>query len=152
MQACRDNDLPGANFWEWYYARRAPALWEAVKDFEWAAPPPEKPRDVSERFIEALNTKDPVKVTSLYGNAGVHVTGDRTIQGTEGILRWYNSLLREVLPNAHFEATGTSQKENLRVITWTATSENGQVLDGKDSLGVKDGKIAYHYTYFTVRP
>lgn len=152
MQACKNYDLPGANFWEWYYARKAPALWEAVKEFDWVAPPPEKPRDVSERFIEALNTSDPVKVTALYGTGGVHVTGDRTVQGSEGILTWYNQLLRDKLPNARFAVTGTLQKENMRVVTWTATSSNGQVLDGKDSLGVKDGKIAYHYTYFTVQP
>jgi hypothetical protein len=25
-------------------------------------------------------------------------------------------------------------------------------LDGKDSLGIKNDKIAYHYSYFTVQP
>jgi hypothetical protein len=66
-------------------------------------------------------------------------------------LRWYNSLLRERLPGARFVVTGASQQDNLRIITWTATSESGQVLDGKDSLGIQGDKIAYHYTYFTVQ-
>jgi hypothetical protein len=151
MQACKDYDLPGANFWEWYYARKSPQLWQAVEKFAWPANPPQKPADIGVRFMEALNSQDPVKVAALYGNAGVHVNAQRTVQGSEGILRWYNSLLRERLPGARFVVTGASQQDNLRIITWTATSESGQVLDGKDSLGIQGDKIAYHYTYFTVQ-
>jgi hypothetical protein len=81
----------------------------------------------------------------------MHVTAARTVQGNENILRWYNGLLRETLPNARFELTGESQSENIRTLTWIAESPNGRVLDGKDSFGIKDDQIAYHYTYFTVQ-
>jgi hypothetical protein len=153
LQAVRDNDLPGANFWEWYYARRHNSpLWNSIRDFPWAPPTPGEPPDISIRYLDALNSNDPVKVAALYGNAGVHVNAERTVQGSDAILRWYNSLLRETLPGAHFEITGASQNENMHVLTWTAQSSSGRVLDGKDSLGVKDDRIAYHYTYFTVQP
>ncbi|HRN49997.1 MAG TPA: nuclear transport factor 2 family protein [Anaerolineales bacterium] len=150
MQACKDNNISGANFWEWYYARRISGIWDAVKNFSWPTSPAPTP-DISIRFLDALNSQDPVKVTALYGNSGVHVNAQRTVQGSEGILRWYNSLLRETLPGARFEITGSTTQKNLRVLTWTATSSKGRVLDGKDSLGIQNDKIAYHYTYFTVR-
>lgn len=150
MQACKDNNIPGANFWEWYYARRISGLWDAVSKFPWAVKPAPEP-DISIRFLDALNSRDPVKVAALYGNAGVHVTAQRTVQGSDGILRWYNSLLRDTLPGARFEITGSTSNKNLRILTWTATSDKGRVLDGKDSLAVQNNKIAYHHTYFTVK-
>ena len=150
MAAVKQNGLPGCNFWEWYYARQKDSeLWNPVKDFAWGEAR-EKP-DVVIRYMEALNSKDAVKVTALYDPSGVHVTARRTLQGSEAILRWYNSLLRSALPDAYFSITGRSQQGNVHTITWTAESSAGKVLDGKDSLGVKDDKIAYHYSYFTVQ-
>src|SRR3972149_406668 len=152
LQAVKDNDPPGANFWERDYPRQnKSALWNPVKNFPWPTTPQEKPVEITIRFLEALNSNDPVKVTSLYSPSGVHVTAQRTVQGSQAILGWYNTLLRNTLPNARFEVTGTSQTNDLRTITWRAESSSGRVLDGKDSLGVKNEKIAYHYTYFTVQ-
>lgn len=150
LQACKDTGITGANFWEWYYARRITGIWDAVSNFSWPVKPGPEP-DLSIRLMDALNSRDPVKVTALYTKAGVHVNAQRTVQGNEGILRWYNSLLRDTLPGARFEITGSSTKNNLRILTWTATSEKGRVLDGKDSFAIKNNKIAYHYTYFTVK-
>jgi hypothetical protein len=90
-------------------------------------------------------------VASLYSAEGVHVTAQRTLQGSEPILGWYNSLLKQTLPNARFELTGQSQKDSLHTVTWTAESATSRVLDGKDTLGIKDNQIAYHYSYFTVQ-
>lgn len=152
MNASREYGLLGANFWEWYYIRKKEAvpLWDALSSHDWPAPGQE-PLGITVRFLDALNSHDPVKVAALYAQKGMHVSASRTRQGTEAILRWYNSLLRETLPNASFAITGSSQKDNIHTITWTAESPKGRVLDGKDSLGVKDEKIAYHYTYFTVQ-
>lgn len=152
MQACKDFGITGANYWEWYYARKTPALWEAIANFPWAVQPgPQPTADIGLRFVDALNTQDPVKVAALYRGAGVHVNARRTVQGTEDILRWYNSLLNETLPGARFEVTGNTKKDNLRILTWTANSNNGRVLDGKDTLAIQNDKISYHYTYFTVK-
>lgn len=152
LVAVRDNDLPGANFWEWYYSRQNNnALWKPVQNFAWPeGAGAEYTPDVSIRYMDALNSGDPVKVASLYQQSGVHVNAQRTAQGPEAILRWYNELFGQRLPNARFAITGSSVEDNLRTFTWTAESSTGKVLDGKDSLAVKDDKIAYHYTYFTV--
>jgi hypothetical protein len=150
LAACREYGLPGANFWEWYYARREKSvLWDAVRNFSWAPPQSEKV-DIAIRYIDAVNSNDPVKVASLYDAEGVHVTAQRTAQGSQNILRWYNTLLSDTLPNARFAITGQQQDGNIRILTWTAESASGRVLDGKDALGIKDNQIAYHYTYFTV--
>lgn len=152
LQAVKNMGLAGCNFWEWSFARqRDSELWNPVQNFAWATPEPEKPQDITIRYIEALNSNDPVKVAALYGGNGMHVTAQRTVQGQQNVLGWYNTLLRETLPNAKFEITGESQADNVRTVTWTAESSNGRVLDGKDSLGIKDDQIAYHYTFFTVQ-
>ena len=151
LQAVKENGLPGANFWEWYYARQYDnKLWNPIEKFEWPAVA-SQPVDISIRYLDALNSSDPVKVASLYSAAGMHVTAERTAQGSESILSWYNKLLRQTLPNARFELTGQSQADNLHTLTWTAESATGRVLDGKDTLGVKNDQIAYHYSYFTVQ-
>jgi len=41
---------------------------------------------------------------------------------------------------------------NTRHFTWTATSSKGKVTNGNDTLGILDGKIVYHYSYYTVTP
>jgi hypothetical protein len=151
LQAVKENGLPGANFWEWYYARQYEnKLWNPIEKFDWPATT-SQPLDISIRYIDALNSSDPVKVASLYSPSGVHVTAQRTAQGSQPILSWYNTLLKQTLPNAHFEITGQSQSENLRTVTWSAESALGRVLDGKDTLGVKDDQIAYHYSFFTIQ-
>ncbi|MCW5876128.1 MAG: nuclear transport factor 2 family protein [Anaerolineales bacterium] len=152
MDAAREYDMPGANYWEWYYARRDNSvLWDAVKNYPWKAPVVEHKPDIAIRYRDAINSNDPVKVAALYSPSGVHVNASHTRQGAEGILRWYNSLLREKLPEARLEITGQSHEGNIRTLTWTAQSSAGRVLDGKDSLGLQDDRIAYHYTYFTVQ-
>lgn len=152
LSAVRENDLPGANFWEWYYARKDnSALWDAVSDFKWKVPASEEETDIAIRYMDAINSNDPVKVAALYDPAGIHVSAQRTSQGSQNILRWYNSLLGDTLPGARFAITGQQQEGNIRTLTWTAESSAGRVLDGKDALGIKDNQITYHYTYFTVQ-
>lgn len=152
LQAAKSLGMPGANFWEWSFARAKNAeLWNPVATFDWPVEPQPEQRDLSIRYLEALNSNDPVKVAALYDNNGVHVNAQRTVQGNEGILRWYNSLLRETLPNARFELTGDTQGETVRTFTWTAEASTGRVLDGKDTFGLKENQIAYHYTFFTVQ-
>lgn len=150
LQAVQAAGLPGCNFWEWYFARQKNSeLWNPVQEFPWPTVAPEK-QDISIRYIEALNSGDPVKAAALYAPAGVHVTAQRTLQGPEAILTWYNGLMSQTLPNARFEITGDQRSENIRTLTWIAESNSGRVLDGKDSLGIKDDQIAYHYSYFTI--
>jgi hypothetical protein len=151
LHGVQNNGLAGCNFWEWSFARQKESvLWDRVKAFPWEAGPGKE--DIAIRYLDALNSNDPVRVTALYSQAGVHVTGQRSVQGPEGILEWYNTLFKETMPNAHFTITGHSQTENIKTLTWAAESSTGRVLDGKDSFGVKDDQITYHYTFFTIQP
>ena len=148
LKAAQDLNLPAANFWSWQHARGMPRVWERIAQYPWPSQPAEK--DVVEKYIEALNRHDPLELTMLYTLTGLHIDARATLQGPEKLLAWYNSFLNDILPNGTFELTGLSGTGNSRHFTWTATSAKGRVLDGNDTLGLQDGKIAYHYTFFTV--
>ena len=141
-------DLPGANFWEWSAARRV-GLWRYVAYFPW---PDSQPivKDVTERYMEVLNTRNPKETVGLYSPYAVHVSATRTLRGLDAIRAWYHRFFLRMLPNATFTLTGYSSVGSSRHLTWTANSTNGKVLNGNDAIGLADGKIAYHYTYFTV--
>ncbi len=149
LDAARELNLSAANFWEWYDARRIPNMWATIRDYPWpvAGGPPQ---DIVEQYIAALNTHDPDQVTALYADNAVHITAARTVVGLAKIRAWYQSLFDTVLPNATFELTGYSGTGNSRHLTWTATSSAGQVTNGNDTFGLMNGKIGYHYTFFTV--
>lgn len=35
LRTCVENGIPAANFWEWYYAQRNPAVWHTLSVFDW---------------------------------------------------------------------------------------------------------------------
>lgn len=142
--------LSAANAWSWDFATR-PAyfdLWNAVADFHWPSPPPMS--DMPERLIAALNRRDVSGAAALYHQRAAHVTGERTVVGREAVAEWYRGMLERILPNARFALTGKAGRDNSRHFTWTATSSAGTVSDGSDTLGLIQGEILYHYTYFTL--
>jgi len=104
-----------------------------------------------DRLLGRMNQHDPVFITSLYNDNAAHVTGARTVVGREEIRKWYQSLFETLLPGGTFKITGKSGQGDSRRFTWSAKSRKGKVLDGSDTLGLKDGRIQYHYTYFTVK-
>lgn len=151
LQTCRELNLSAANFWEWSNTRRfLPEVWNAIRDYDWGAAP--QPEDISQKLIKALNTRDPAQVVALYTGNAVHVNAARTVQGLAAIRTWYQYLFTQLLPQGAFTLTGFSGVGSSRHFTWTAVANTGQVQNGNDTLGILDGKIAYHYTYFTITP
>jgi hypothetical protein len=151
LQTVMELKLPAVNFWSWQHCRAyLPSVWDQISEFPWSDLPPEK--DITEKYIDALNSRDPLNVVLLYTLIGAHVDTENAIQGPEKLLAWYHNFLNNVLPDATFELTGSSGTGNSRHMTWTATSSKGNVLNGNDTLGLMDGKISYHYTFFTVTP
>jgi hypothetical protein len=149
LDTARALNLSAASFFSWDECRRdLPQVWNAIASYSWAVQPPQP--DISQQYIEALNSGNPEQVVSLYHNDAVHVTAARTIQGTEALRAWYITLLRQILPGARFTLTGFSGSGNTRHFNWTAQSSQGTVRDGSDTLGTIAGKIAYHYTSFTI--
>lgn len=151
FQKAKDMKLAAANAWSWDYSTQKEYLdlWNAIADFQWEASPPVA--DMPERLVGRLNQRDPVFVGGLYQENAAHVTGDRTLVGREAIREWYAAFLAEQLPDATFKVTSKSGTGSSRHYTWTAESTRGNVLDGNDTLGIKDGRIQYHYTYFTIQ-
>ncbi|OQY37394.1 MAG: hypothetical protein DRI56_00015 [Chloroflexota bacterium] len=152
LQTAKSLNLSAANFWEWENCRlKLPAkVWRTVRDFPWKAGPP-PPLDIAEAYIQALNTGASEKVVAHYAPSAVHITPGRTVQGVAAIQGWYDTLFNKVLPNATFKLTGYSGVGNSRHITWTAESTKGSVKNGNDTVGLSNGKIAYHFSYFTVK-
>jgi hypothetical protein len=149
LDTARNLNLSAANFWEWGHTRLyLPELWDVVAQYEWPINPSDQ--DIVQRYIAALNTHSPEIVLSLYYPDAVHVTPQRTVQGTQAIREWYQTLFNQVLPEATFMLGENSGSLGARHFAWTATSAAGAVNDGNDSFGLVDGKIVYHYTYFTV--
>ncbi len=151
LLAVQSLNLNAANFWEWVNTRKyLPGVWNTIRDYNWAAPNPIG--DISKQFIQALNSHDPDKVSVLYIPDAVHVNASRTIQGLTAIHSWYDTLLNSWLPNATFIHTGYTSSATARWFTWRALSTKGNVENGSDTLGLYNGKIAYHYTSFTITP
>ena len=150
LQAAKSLNLSAVNFWEWGDARSGalPGVWDAIRDFPWQDTPAIK--DVSEQFVEALNTRNLDKVLSFYSTSAVHVNAARTVSGIEALRGWYTTVFNQLLPGATFRLTGYSGAGASRHFTWTATSSRGKVDNGNDTLGLLNGKIAYHYTFFTI--
>jgi hypothetical protein len=149
LQTAQSLNLSAANFWEWSNTRRnLPDIWNLIHDYPWSAVPP--PPDITQQYINALNTHNPDSVVILYSSTAVHVNSARTIQGTVAVRAWYQSLFNQILPNATFVHTGFSGSDSTRHFTWTATSTAGNVYNGNDTFGLINNQIAYHYTSFTI--
>lgn len=149
LKTAQKLNLLGANFYSWDSCRSGlPEIWKTSRDYDWDAPP--SPPDMTTRFIEALNTRDPRQVVKLYNPNAVHITAARTVQGIKPLRIWYQTLFSSLLPNAEFSLTGFTGGDNFRHLTWTATSDMGAVHNGNDTIGIYKGKITYHYSFFTI--
>jgi hypothetical protein len=149
MQKALELNMTGVNFFSWDYSTQSGYLdlWNAVANFPW---PPGSTADIAQRLPATWNTHDPFRVVALYQDNAAHVTSARTVVGSNAIIDWYTDLFTQRLPGAVFQITGTSGSGNSRHFTWTATSSAGAVRDGNDTLGLRDGKVQYHYTYFSI--
>jgi hypothetical protein len=147
----REMGLSAANAWSWDFCARPEYidLWKAVADYDWPVEPPVA--DMPERLIGRMNEHDPVFVSKLYAQNAAHVTGERTVVGMEPVRQWYQEMFTALLPDAKFEVLGKNGEGRSRHFVWRAQSTLGQVVDGNDTLGIVDGRIQYHYTYFTIR-
>ncbi len=111
---------------------------------------PPREKDIAEKYIDALNTHNPDNVLPFYRSTAVHITPIRTVQGISHVKAWYAELFILKLPAATFRLTGYTGLGSSRQFTWTATSHKGRVVNGNDTFGLVGGKIAYHYSSFTI--
>ncbi len=148
LNAAREFNLPGANFWDWEKSRsQLPKLFDAIGKFPWPAQPTET--DIIQKYLAALNSHNAAQVAALYQTNAVHINATRTIQGTDAIRSWYANLFQSVIPNGQFTETGVTSNGNSRHLTWKASCNKGSILDGNDTIGLMNNKISYHYTSFS---
>jgi hypothetical protein len=151
LQTAQILNLTAANFWEWGHTKLyLPDLWDTVKAYPWEGVPPEK--DIILRYFDALNAHNPDQVVALYNPDAVHVDSASTVQGASAIRKWYARFFKQQLPNGNFIQGDTSGETSSKRFQWTATSDAGDVRDGSDSVGIVNGKITYHYTFFSITP
>jgi hypothetical protein len=151
LTKAQELNLSAVSFWEWTDARSGimPGIWEAISDTHWPGDPAEP--NMGEKLIAALNARDTGAITNLYLPTSVHITAGRTVIGVPSIHDWYAQLLYEILPKATFKLAGfAGNLGNIYHMTWTADSPAGRIDNGKDTLGLLGGKIAYHYSFFNV--
>lgn len=150
LNTARGLELQGVNFWSWDSTRsKMPELWELIAKYDWdgALPLP----DIAVQYIDALNSHDVERLVALYRPNAVHISPTRTIQGSEALRGWFLSLLNQLLPDGRFKLAAFTGSGNTRHISWTASSRAGSVFDGSDTFGLLEGKIAYHYSNFSIR-
>lgn len=153
FQKARELGLEAANAysWDWAASPGNTDLWDAVAQVDWAVETPQiSGRDIVGDYFTALNTKDLDSLLALYHPNAAHVTARRTIVGAEAIRDHYSDLLTNLLPDAAFTLLDSTGQDPTRIFTWSATSSAGNVIDGNDTLGLRDGLIQYHYTRFTI--
>jgi hypothetical protein len=151
LNKVQELEIPAANFYSWDESRnRFPELWKAVSEYAWGELPPQEEKDIADQLVAAWNSHDIEQIASLYASNAAHITSARTVHGILSIRAWYGTLLKELLPNGKFTRTGITGTGINRHLSWTATSDNGKVTDGVDTLGLLNGKIVYHYTRFSV--
>lgn len=145
LEAVTEMKFPATNFWSWDNCRYIlPRCWDVVRDYQWVDPDNDK--DITDDYFEALNAKDPVKLTSLFTQDGVHVSANRTIQGTERLLGWFNDFTQNLPEPLSLQLTGKTGSGNSRHITWEMWDSSGVRHRSRDTFGLRDGKISYHFS------
>ena len=151
MTQSKELNLPGFNFWEWGNVHNflSDDYYRIIRDFDWGGSSTSE-KDIAEKFIAALNSHDVNQLKELYQENAVHITSERTVQGIEAIKSWFATLFSDILPGSEFSLAGFNGKGNTRQISWTASSSAGNVKNGSDTIGLREGKIAYHFSDFSV--
>jgi hypothetical protein len=150
LSAAQTLNCPAANFWEWANCRgNLPTVWSAIADYPWPASLSDL--DIAQRYIYALNSRDPDVVTSLYTSQAVHIDPSGSRQGKTAIRAWYERLFTGPLAGATYYLGGFNVLPDARQLSWVAYGPGGCVQDGYDLLDLKTGWMDIHNTQFTIR-
>ena len=161
-QKARELGLSAANTysWDWSTSAGHHDLWDAVAAFHWppaavtpnvpgpAPMPPGVTNDPLQHYVDALNNRDIDLLVSLYHDNAGHVNAQRMVIGIQPIRDWYQSLLKELLPAGTFAIDHVRGKGSSWTFNWTFQTTGGQMAGGKDTLGLRQGRIQYHYSSF----
>jgi len=149
LQVAQQLNLPAVNFWYWEGCRRdMPEFWDLISAYNYG----ETGQNVTiaSNFINALNKKDSSAVLDFYLDNAVHICVAGAIQGKQAIRTWVETLI-QAYPNNEISLISASQQDDTVSYRWQVSNHNGIALEGRDTIGVKDNKIRFHYS-FTQKP
>jgi len=153
MDTAKNLGLKAVNFFSWDDSRTKLApVWNEIASYSWPvenAPLPVSFDPVSKLF-EVLNTRQYAPVLDIYATNAVLVTPKQTIQGETNIRTYYEQVIRTQLKRGDFRVTWKSIEDNIIQFRWTCTSQTGNVNDGRDTIGIRNNEVIYHYSYFTI--
>jgi hypothetical protein len=154
LNTARELKLSAANLYSWDYSRaNLKSCWETAAAFKWdeTPNPPPAPKDTPELIIEGLNQHNPDGILALYHPQAIHISRGLTIQGLNGIKEWYASFFNQEIPQAEFKLKNTQDSGITRHFTWEASNSTKEIENGKDTIGLLNGKILYHYTTYNIK-
>lgn len=142
-------NLAAVNFFSWDECRASlPSLWNFIASYQYGTPAATE--DIPVQYINALNSRNISTLIALYNSNAVQITASRTLQGTQALQNWFTQFLNDTLPGATFSLTSLAGSGNNRTFTWKASSSHGTVQNGSDTFGLINGKISYHYSFYTI--
>lgn len=145
MDTAKQMNIPAVNFWFWEGCRRdLPAFWDFVKDYDYQSPSQET--SLPTAYINAINSRNPEEVIKVYAENAVHIRPQSFIQGKEAIRNWVKYLLDQY-PDCVFSLVNESNQRNIQNFQWEASDNSGTVVEGRDTIGLVDNKIRYHYSF-----
>ena len=144
MQVAHKLNLPAVNFWYWEGCRRdMPRFWDLVRDYPYESTV-ESNSFVSQYFA-ALNSNNPDNVLKFYHHNAVHIRSGSAIVGKQAIREWIATLMKEH-SGQKFTLLQENTDRHIHNFRWQVQSQNGSLLDGRDTMGVIDQSIQYHYS------
>ncbi len=82
-----------------------------------------------DRYIAALNTRDPGQIIELYRPRSTLVTASRTVFGRKKIKTWFENLFSQLPAEANFIKTSQNGDGNIRSMGWIAQGQKQRVFD-----------------------
>jgi hypothetical protein len=145
MQMAKRLNLPGVNFWYWEGCRRdTPQFWELVKNYQYDAS--SQQASFPETYVNALNTRNPNSVIDFYADNAIHIQANGAVQGRESILPLIDSLMNQHR-NVTFALLNQSHENNIYSFQWQALNNEGARIEGRNTVGLTNGKINFHYAH-----
>ncbi|MDY6846603.1 MAG: nuclear transport factor 2 family protein [Chloroflexota bacterium] len=145
MQVAKKLNLPAVNFWYWEGCRRdTPQFWELVKNFQYNASVQQA--SIPERYVSALNTRNPNNVIDLYADNAIHIQSDGAVQGRESILQMIDSMMNNY-PNTNFTLLSQTHENNIYSFHWQGLNNEDTTVEGRNTIGLSNDKINFHYAY-----
>jgi hypothetical protein len=146
MQTAVELKLPAVNFLSWDACRqKLPSIWEAVAGFTWpgSTRSPFSPLDpFLTEYLVALNSRQSIKVASLYDPAAKQVWADQIRSSAAELQASFAELFDSLPTSTVFTICQARVEGDSRRLSWKAG-----LLNGETTLIVKSGKIILEYTF-----